>query len=307
MMVSLAGFPAMIPSLVSEKQLNTANALEILSYTVSGIGGPALAGLLIALIGAPATVLVDVASYFIFASRIAGVQLSAPVDRRRRPRSARARRAAVRLLLGNPVLCSITACSSSSTWGWAGCSSGCRSMFRPGSAAARLSMAYCCRRQRWANRQARSVSAPRRQTAALGVKIIDRADCSPDCRWRSSPWCPDWRQCCGRPVSVGFFDSPLTIWAQTLRMAIIPPELRGRVFALIRLSIQGSGPVGSALAGFLLPVLGMTTMIMLSSAAPSACRGLPAWRSARCAAPRGRLRAPGTGLKRGGWFAGPAG
>ena len=57
---------------------------------------------------------------------------------------------------------------------------------------------------------------------------------------------------------VGFFDSPLTIWAQTLRMAIIPPELRGRVFALIRLSIQGFGPVGSALAGFLLPVLGMT-------------------------------------------------
>src|ERR1700690_1424482 len=60
MMVSFAGIPSMIPSLVSEKQLNPANALEILSYTVSGIAGPALAGLLIAAIGAPATVLVDV-------------------------------------------------------------------------------------------------------------------------------------------------------------------------------------------------------------------------------------------------------
>ena len=66
---------------------------------------------------------------------------------------------------------------------------------------------------------------------------------------------------------LGFFDSPLTIWAQTLRMAIIPPELRGRVFALIRLSIKGFGPVGSALAGLLLPVVGMTAMILISAAA----------------------------------------
>ena len=61
-MVSLAGIPAVIPSLVGESQLITANALEILSYTVAGITGPALAGVLIELIGAPATVLVDVAS-----------------------------------------------------------------------------------------------------------------------------------------------------------------------------------------------------------------------------------------------------
>ncbi len=66
---------------------------------------------------------------------------------------------------------------------------------------------------------------------------------------------------------LGFFDAPLTIWAQTLRMAIIPPELRGRLFALIRLSIQGFGPVGSALAGLLLPVVGMSAMILLSAAA----------------------------------------
>src|SRR5690349_4928218 len=47
MMVSLAGIPTLIPSLVDESRLRTANALEILSYTLSGIVGPALAGLLI--------------------------------------------------------------------------------------------------------------------------------------------------------------------------------------------------------------------------------------------------------------------
>jgi MFS family permease len=66
---------------------------------------------------------------------------------------------------------------------------------------------------------------------------------------------------------VGFFDSPLTIWAQTLRMAIIPPALRGRVFALIRMSIQAGGPLGGAVAGFLLPILGMGATILLSAAA----------------------------------------
>src|SRR5262249_28676403 len=66
---------------------------------------------------------------------------------------------------------------------------------------------------------------------------------------------------------LGFFDAPLTICAQTLRMAITPPALRGRVFALIRLSIQGFGPIGSALAGLLLPLIGITATILLSAAA----------------------------------------
>ena len=109
MMVSLAGIPAMIPSLVSARQLNTANALEILSYTVSGIAGPALAGLLISAIGAPATVLVDVASYFLFALALAGMHLSAPPRAAADGVKARGLGGAIRLVLGNPVLASITA------------------------------------------------------------------------------------------------------------------------------------------------------------------------------------------------------
>src|SRR2546429_4952967 len=55
MMVSLAGIPTMIPALVNQEQLNTANALEIMAYTVSGIAGPALAGVLIAAIDRKST------------------------------------------------------------------------------------------------------------------------------------------------------------------------------------------------------------------------------------------------------------
>ncbi len=48
MMISLAGGPTLIPSIVQPEQLDTANALETLSYTISGVIGPPLAGLLIA-------------------------------------------------------------------------------------------------------------------------------------------------------------------------------------------------------------------------------------------------------------------
>jgi MFS family permease len=47
----------------------------------------------------------------------------------------------------------------------------------------------------------------------------------------------------------GLLTSPLTIWAQTLRMRLIPPELRGRVFSLLRTTMQAAEPIGGALGG----------------------------------------------------------
>src|SRR5262249_25942556 len=63
----------------------------------------------------------------------------------------------------------------------------------------------------------------------------------------------------------GAFSSPLTIWAQTLRMQIIPERLRGRSFALLRMLMQSGNPIGGAVAGILLPTLGLTAMIGLSA------------------------------------------
>jgi predicted MFS family arabinose efflux permease len=63
----------------------------------------------------------------------------------------------------------------------------------------------------------------------------------------------------------GAFGAPLTIWAQTLRMRIIPEPLRGRMFALLRTLMQSGNPIGGAIAGLLLPMLGMTAMIALSA------------------------------------------
>jgi MFS family permease len=50
----------------------------------------------------------------------------------------------------------------------------------------------------------------------------------------------------------GLCSSPLTIWAQTLRMRLIPPEMRGRVFGVLRTLMQSTPPLGAAVAGVLL-------------------------------------------------------
>jgi hypothetical protein len=64
---------------------------------------------------------------------------------------------------------------------------------------------------------------------------------------------------------LGAFSAPMTVWAQTLRMQIIPEQLRGRTFALLRTLMQSSGPLASAGAGVLLLAVGIPTMIGLSA------------------------------------------
>jgi hypothetical protein len=64
---------------------------------------------------------------------------------------------------------------------------------------------------------------------------------------------------------LGFFSAPLTIWAQTLRMKIIPNAMRGRTFALLRTLMQSATPVGGGIAGLIMPLLPISAMILLSA------------------------------------------
>src|SRR3970282_2851120 len=50
----------------------------------------------------------------------------------------------------------------------------------------------------------------------------------------------------------GALCASLTPWPQTIRMRLIPPEMRGRVFALLRTSMQSTRPIGAVVAGILL-------------------------------------------------------
>jgi MFS family permease len=67
-------------------------------------------------------------------------------------------------------------------------------------------------------------------------------------------------------AAVGFFSAPLTAWAQTLRMKVIPDQIRGRTFALLRTMMQSAPPLGSGVGGILLPLAGLVPLVGLSAA-----------------------------------------
>jgi MFS family permease len=265
MMISLAGGPSLVPSLVPREQLATANALEMLSFTLGGVIGPVVAGVLIARVGAPNVVIVDAVSYFAFAFALSRTKLIVePHTQRPADGPAQHLGHAVRLLLKNKVLLSTTFMfmafniggGALSVWlpilsdrvlaggpGLYGALLGALavgevlSAFLAGSVVLPLSlgMLICL---------AQALSG-----ASLGIVLVGRST---------------WAVGVGLAL-FGAFSSPLTIWAQTLRMQIIPERLRGRTFALLRMLMQSGNPIGGAIAGILLPALGLPALIGLSA------------------------------------------
>ena len=264
MMISLAGGPTLIPSLVREEQLDTANAMETLSYTLSGVLGPPLAGLLIVLVGTMNVVIVDAASYLVFAWTLSRLSIkdAQPAKGPSQGESYRLADAA-RLMVSNKVILSTTV-----MFMFANIGMGVLTVYLPllsdllapdnpkvygtllgtlalgevisaglaGSLVLRLGLGL-----RIAVAQTLS-GASLGLLAATGFGFVGSG-----------------------LFLLGFFSAPLTIWAQTLRMQVIPPEMRGRVFALLRTLMQGATPVGGALGGFLLPVAGIPMMVILSA------------------------------------------
>jgi MFS family permease len=265
MMIALAGGPSLIPSLVRPDQLATANALEMLGFTLGGVLGPVIAGLLIAQIGAPNVVLLDVASYFSFAlllARIRGVRADSATEQNRANGAGLG--GAVRLLITNPILLATTLMFLTFNIG-----GGMLAVWLPilavqrlaggaqlygfllgvlaggevvgavlaGSTTARIPLGT------------RICIAQALSGAALGILLLDQRT---------------WAVVLGLAL-FGFASAPLTIWAQTLRMRIIPNRLRGRSFALLRMLMQSGNPIGGALAGLLLPLWGISAVVGCSA------------------------------------------
>jgi predicted MFS family arabinose efflux permease len=77
-------------------------------------------------------------------------------------------------------------------------------------------------------------------------------------------------------VAVGMCGAPMTVWAQTLRMRLVPPEEHGRLFALLRTAMQATYPLGAGLAAL---TLGHGATVTVLAAA--AFMGLPVLLTAR--------------------------
>lgn len=269
-MVPLAGTPAMLPDLVAPNRLNTANALETLAYTLSGVVGPPIAGILIAWWSAPSVLYIDAATYLLFAAALATVRTKArgtePTDVDGNA-ADRGLGAAFRLLLENRILFSTTA------------------MYMAANIAVGAVLVWL---PIYASRDLDG--GPQLYGILLGIIAAGEVAGSLLAGSRDRSRWPLGTMICAAQLAAGIalavmlvqtnlvlticclaiygaLTAPLTIWAQTLRMKIIPEQQRGRTFALLRMLMQSTNPLGGLMAGFLLPMIGMVWVVVISAAA----------------------------------------
>lgn len=265
MMVSLAGGPTLIPALIKHEQLDTANAMETLSYTLSGLIGPPLAGLLIAWLGAPNVIILDAISYFIFAIALFSISVREPEPSpHQKVNSSYGIMDAIRLMLGNKVILSTTLMFMAANVGL-----GAMTVFLPlvsNQIAEDSSQVFGMLLGAMALGEVLSawLAGSLSLTMCLGKRIAFAQILSGLSLLFLVAGSSFGLAAIGLFL-LGFFSAPLTIWAQTLRMQVIPPDLRGRTFALLRTLMQGATPLGGALAGFLLPIFGIPMIVGLSA------------------------------------------
>lgn len=259
-MISLAGFPSLIPELVPADDLATANAMESMSFGFGGVIGPALAGILIGVIGAAPNLAIDAATYGAFVICLLALRLPAhraspaPVPPEvGEPGTARDRglRPALAFIRRSPAILAITVMFMAANVG-----EGMLAVFLPvfardilGAGAAGYGFLVSAMTAgslvgsvvvggvSWRWPLGRSIAAAQ---LAFGMGVLALIVLPP-------------LGLAGAILAlVGLCGSPLTIWAQTIRMRLIPDELRGRVFALLRTLMQSTPPVGGLAAGILL-------------------------------------------------------
>jgi MFS family permease len=264
MMISLAGGPTLIPSIVKEEQLETANAMETLIYTLSGVVGLPLAGFLVAWIGTANVVILDALSYLLFAfalSRISVKEAAHPTAEKQT--SSYSLRDAARLMIANKVILSTTLMFMAANIGL-----GVMTVYLPlvsDGIAPDSSGMYGTLLGFMALGEviSSSLAGTLVTRATLGLRIALAQILSGVSIAFLLIGSTFWAAGTGLFL-LGFFSAPLTIWAQTLRMQVIPAELRGRTFALLRTLMQGTTPIGGALGGFLFPLTGLPIMIGIS-------------------------------------------
>lgn len=256
--ITLAGGPALIPDLVPKDALPAANALELLGYLLAQTAGRFVAGTMIAFVSGPYLILVDCASYVVFIAclmridvaptrSVGAEQPAVPISSicaNRVVRSTTVAFVIVNLGAGAIVLLATTFARE--------CNPGDVRLF--GILLTFLSLGQCAG-------AFASAAVPARGSLGRYIAIALVA-----CGASIALLATARAEIAGYLLFflVGGIMSPVNVWIQTIRMTVIPPEARGRAFAVIRTLIRSTIPVSAALAAFLLDRSGFvaTTLAM---------------------------------------------
>ena len=273
MMVTLAGFPALLPSLVPTAQLGQANALEGASYGLASLTGAALGGLTVATVGPMPVLAFDAASYLVLAVILASIRRLQPRAPRASPQLAGGHggtglAAVVRLAISNPVLRATTIMFAVFNIG-----EGALLVFLPHRAVGlglgaggygylvatvtggELAAAAFLTRHPWRAPLLVSIIVAQLIAALAMLALLTTSLVA---------------TLLGLVV-LGTCSAPMTAWAQTLRMRLVPEQAHGRLFALLRTVMQATPPLGAGLAAATMRLGGAATVWAVVAA-----MGLPA-------------------------------
>lgn len=260
-MVPLAGFPAAIPQLVSEDRLDAANALESLSFSIAGVVGSAAGGLLISSIGAANVLLVDCASFLVFAAATALIGPLRPRRHPTRPQGSLRSLASDRVI----VVTTLAFMAFNIAEGMLLVAGPWLAVHRLGGATVLGALLSALAAGEILGAAMAGHAHPQRRVLGVGLVQIGGA-------------LAFLALLAVTPLvgagyfAIGAFGAAMTVWAQSLRMRRIPAELHGRAFAALRTLMQATPPLGAALVTPLLIRADVTAAVL----AMTAVAGLPA-------------------------------
>jgi MFS family permease len=262
--IPLAGTPAVIPELVADEHLQTATGLEAVAMGAANIVGPALGAALIALIGTANVLLLDAATYLVFAGMIMAIR--APLARPEPAGDAPADRRTgwspvLRLLLRDRFLMFLTvgfALFNVSVGAllvalpWLA-----RFEYAHGPGVLGLLLASAATAELIGSVVAGAVRTSARQMLRIGVFQTLAGGVLLLMVGRALPWV------LAGLVLNGVLSSPMTVLGSVVRLTRTPNALRGRAMTLMRTTMSGALPLGSAIGGFLLAGGHFTALVLL--------------------------------------------
>jgi MFS family permease len=249
-MVSLAGFPTLIPAYVDDADTQRANALEGLSFGASQAAGAALAAVLLPLVGAVPLLALDALSYLVYALCLVRLPAGRPVAAAAGDGPRRSLLAVARFVWRTRPLRSTTAMFMLFNIG-----EGALLVFLPvysgqlGTGVAGYGLLVSAVT---VGELAGSIGAGAVAVDRLGPRIV-AAQLAAAALLAGLLLRPPLAPTLVLLAAFGAMTTPMTAWAQTLRMRLTPEGLQGRLFALLRTAMQATPPLGAALAAATVP------------------------------------------------------